>query len=119
MKIAGKKGLAVREGPRGRGVFATRAFEKGETVEVCPTVEISEGGGDRADYLFESTTEGMFLVVLGFGMLYNHSADPNLDYFQDDPSALEFVAQRRVERGEELTISYGDEWWSARDEVPI
>ena len=97
MKIAAKRGLVVREGPRGRGVFATR-FAEGETVEVCPTVEISEGGGDLADYLFESTTEGMFLVVLGFGMLYNHSADPNLDYFQDEPSALEFVAQRRIEQ---------------------
>jgi uncharacterized protein len=119
VKIAGKKGLAVREGPRGRGVFATRTFAEGETVEVCPTVEISEGGGDLADYLFESTNEGMFLVVLGFGMLYNHSAEPNIDYFQDDGSTLEFVAQRRIERGEELTISYGDEWWSARGETPI
>ena len=109
----------MREGPRGRGVFATRAFEKGETVEVCPTVEISEGGGDLADYLFESTNEGKFLVVLGFGMLYNHSAEPNVDYYQDDGSTLEFVALRRIERGEELTISYGDEWWSARGEEPI
>ena len=118
-KIGGRRGLAVRVGERGRGVFATRAFEKGETVEVCPTVEISEGGGDLADYLFESTTEGRFLVVLGFGMLYNHSAAPNVDYYQEDGESLDFVATRRVERGEELTISYGDEWWSAREEVPI
>ena len=119
MKIAGRKGLVVREGPRGRGVFATRTFAEGEVVEVCPTVEISEGGGDLADYLFESTNDGMFLVVLGFGMLYNHSAEPNLDYYQEHASALEFVALRRIERGEELTISYGDEWWSARGETPI
>jgi uncharacterized protein len=119
VKIAGKRGLLVREGPRGRGVFATRSFAEGETVEVCPTVEISEGGGDLADYLFESTNEGMFLVVLGFGMLYNHSSEPNLDYYQENEVALAFVAQRRIERGEELTISYGDEWWSARGETPI
>ena len=119
MKIAGKEGLAVREGPRGRGVFATRSFAEGETVEVCPTVEISEGGGDLADYLFESTNEGMFLVVLGFGMLYNHSSEPNLDYFQENEAALAFVAQRQIDKGEELTISYGDEWWSARGETPI
>jgi hypothetical protein len=118
-KIAGRRGLAVRVGPRGRGVFATRTFAEGETVETCPTVEISQGGGDLADYLFESTKEGMFLVVLGFGMLYNHSADPNVDYYQDDGDTLDFIALRRVERGEELTISYGEEWWSARDEEPI
>jgi uncharacterized protein len=119
VKIAGKRGLVVREGPRGRGVFATRTFAEGETVEVCPTVEISEGGGDLADYLFESTNEGMFLVVLGFGMLYNHSSEPNLEYFQENEAALAFVAQRRIEKDDELTISYGDEWWSARGETPI
>jgi uncharacterized protein len=119
VKIAARKGLVVRDGPRGRGVFADRSFAEGEVVEVCPTVEISEGGGDLADYLFESTNEGYFLVVLGFGMLYNHSSEPNLDYYQGDDSALEFVAQRRIDRGEELTISYGAEWWSARDETPI
>ncbi len=119
MKIAARRGLVVREGPRGRGVFATRTFAEGETVEVCPTVEISEGGGDLADYLFESTNEGMFLVVLGFGMLYNHSSEPNLDYYQENEAALAFVAQRQIDKGEELTISYGDEWWSARGETPI
>ena len=119
MKIAARRGLVVREGPRGRGVFANRTFAEGETVEVCPTVEISEGGGDLADYLFESTNEGMFLVVLGFGMLYNHSSEPNLDYFQENEAALAFVAQRQIDKGEELTISYGDEWWSARGETPI
>ena len=86
---------------------------------MCPTVEISEGGGDLADYLFESTNEGMFLVVLGFGMLYNHSSEPNLDYYQENEAALAFVAQRQIDKGEELTISYGDEWWSARGETPI
>ena len=119
MKIAARRGLVVREGPRGRGVFANRTFAEGETVEVCPTVEISEGGGDLADYLFESTNEGMFLVVLGFGMLYNHSSEPNLDYYQENEAALAFVAQRQIVKGEELTISYGDEWWSARGETPI
>ena len=119
MKIAARRGLVVREGPRGRGVFANRTFAEGETVEVCPTVEISQGGGDLADYLFESTNEGMFLVVLGFGMLYNHSSEPNLDYFQENDAALAFVAQRQIDKGEELTISYGDEWWSARGETPI
>ena len=100
-------------------MFANRTFAEGETVEVCPTVEISQGGGDLADYLFESTNEGMFLVVLGFGMLYNHSSEPNLDYFQENDAALAFVAQRQIEKGEELTISYGDEWWAARGETPI
>ena len=40
-------------------------------------------------------------------------------YYQDDDETLDFITLRRVERGEELTISYGEEWWSARDEEPI
>jgi SET domain-containing protein len=69
--------------------------------------------------VFGSGSESSALLLLGFGMLYNHSAEPNLDYFQEDASTLEFVAQRPIERGEELTISYGDEWWAARDEEPL
>ncbi len=117
-KIGGRRGLAVRVGPRGRGVFATRTFAEGETVEVCPTVEISQGGGDLADYLFESTNEGKFLVVLGFGMLYNHSADPNVEYDQEEPSRITYRAIRTIEPGEELTIDYGEEWWETRNREP-
>ena len=47
------------------------------------------------------------------------TADPNVDYYQDDDETLDFITLRRVERGEELTISYGEEWWSARGEEPI
>jgi uncharacterized protein len=118
--IAGRKGLVVREGIRGRGVFATRAFAEGETVEVCPTIEFPVGGADGlGDYVFESTTEGMLLIALGYGMLYNHSDDPNVDYYEDAPGALEFIALRAIEPGEELTISYGEEWWSARGLEPL
>ena len=33
-------GLEVREGRRGRGVFAARAFAAGDEVEICPSVEV-------------------------------------------------------------------------------
>ena len=51
-------------------------------------------------------------------MLYNHSADPNVEYVQDEPSMIRFQALRTVMPGEELTIDYGDRWWETRGLKP-
>jgi hypothetical protein len=113
-------GLAVKEGTHGRGVFATRRFAKGELVEICPTVEVADAEvtGHLGDYVFTSVNAGDVLLVLGYGMLYNHSPDPNLEYVQDEPSTITFLALRTVQPGDELTIDYGDEWWETRGLEP-
>ena len=113
-------GLTVADGPRGRGVFATRRFAKGEVVETCPTVEVADAEvtGRLNDYVFTSVTDGDVLLVLGHGMLYNHSPDPNVEYVQDEPSTITFRALRKVRPGDELTIDYGDEWWATRGLEP-
>jgi uncharacterized protein len=114
-------GLEIKEGPHGRGVFATRAYAEGEAVEDCPTLELpdAEVVGNLADYVFNSGTDGEVLLLLGFGMLYNHSAEPNVEYVQsEDPRTITFVATRGIEPGEELTISYGDQWWDTRGLEP-
>ena len=121
MKLAeAAPGLEVRSGPRGRGVFATRGFAQGDLVETCPTVEVpdEEVTGRLGDYVYSSIKAGDVLVVLGYGMLYNHSAEANLEYLQDEPTTMRFVALRDVEPGEELTIDYGHEWWDTRDLTP-
>ena len=113
-------GLTVAHGPRGRGVFATRRFAKGEVVETCPTVEVADAEVTWRlnDYVFTSVTDGDVLLVLGHGMLYNHSPDPNVEYVQDEPSTITFRALRKVRPGDELTIDYGDEWWATRGLEP-
>jgi hypothetical protein len=113
-------GLVVREGRHGRGVFATRRFIAGELVESCPTVEVpaTDVTGRLGDYIYSSVNDGKIVLVLGYGMLYNHSADPNVEYIQDEPTTIEFHARRAVEPGDELTISYGNEWWDTRGLEP-
>ena len=31
------------------------------------------------------------LLLLGFGMLYNHSSEPNCEYVQEEPRVITFV----------------------------
>jgi SET domain-containing protein len=117
--IAGR-GLEVKQSRHGRGVFATRRFATGETVEVCPTLRVSDAdvAGRLADYVFGSGEGDDVLLLLGFGMLYNHSAEPNVDYVQEAVDAIAFVAIRAVAPGDELTIDYGEEWWDTRGLQP-
>ncbi len=94
----------------GRGVFAGRAFRKGEVVEVCPVVRLAGGaeasslaGLDR--YVFE-WGDGL-AVALGYGSLYNHSPDPNAAFTprlsRDD---IVFRALRDIAEGEQILIDY-------------
>jgi uncharacterized protein len=52
-------------------------------------------------------------------MLYNHAEDPNLEYEQDAAGVFTFFAVRSIAPGEELTITYGDDWWASRRKEPI
>jgi hypothetical protein len=114
------RGIAVREGRYGRGVFASRRFAKGDVVETCPTLEVPDADvtGRLGDYVFRSHNEDAVLLLLGFGMLYNHSATPNVEYVEGEGETIDFVALRRIDAGEELTINYGDHWWDERGIVP-
>jgi hypothetical protein len=114
--VTAVSGIEVRESRHGRGVFATRRFEAGELVERCPTLELPEdtATGLLRNYVFASVNDGHVLVILGYGMLYNHSADANLEYEQDDANTVEFFATRAVVAGEELRIDYQGEWWASR-----
>jgi hypothetical protein len=114
-------GLEIKEGRHGRGVYATRAFAKGEAVEHCPTLELpgDEVVGQLGDYVFGSNNgDDEVILLLGYGMLYNHSDKANCEYVQDEPRVITFLTTRAVKPGEELTIDYGEEWWQTRNLEP-
>jgi uncharacterized protein len=99
---------------RGRGVFATRRFEAGETIEVCPVIALSEAdartldGTGLYDYYFGWGKDGTAAAIaLGYGSLYNHSPFPNAMHRKlVSDGIMAVVAVRRIENGEEIFIRY-------------
>lgn len=100
----------------GRGVFAERAFEPGDVIEIAPTLSAPRKSWGRSlvDYVFAANSTDDTLV-LGYGAVYNHADDPNARYeIGDDEDTQQYVARRHIPKDEEITISYGDDWWSTR-----
>jgi hypothetical protein len=113
--------VRVGEGPHGRGVFAAQAIAEGETLEECPTLEVGadDASGLLSDYVFGSASDEHGVVLpLGYGMLYNHSAEPNTEYVEETPGVIAFLASRDIAAGEECLIDYGEEWWDTRGLEP-
>ncbi len=100
-----------------RGVFASRDIEEGTTIEICPVIIIPEKDVpiiDKTilhDYYFtwgDEQTEGV--IVLGYGSIYNHAVDANADFIMDyEEMTMDFVANRYIKSGEEITINYNGE----------
>lgn len=114
----------LRVGPSGivdgRGVFATRPFTAGAIVEDAPCVEIpADQHSPLIDYVFRSPNVGFHLLVTGYGMLYNHDEDANVEVDRSQcPARMLFRAVRDIEAGEELFIHYGPHWWGQRGITP-
>lgn len=103
-----------RSSLHGRGVFATAPFAAGELIEEChfAIVDSTPAAVDRSlnAYLFTwprgSTTT--LAMVLGFGMVYNHSDTPNITWDTDVAEEVyRFRALRAIAAGEELCHWYG------------
>ncbi len=90
----------------GRGVFATEDVAPRRTLVRCPTLPVN---GELDGYVFEPG-----LLALGPISLLNHGEDPNCRVVlgAGDPPSISLVTRRAVRRGEELTITYGEEYWS-------
>lgn len=101
----------------GYGVFAAKAIKKGEIIEECYV--LITRGKDRAleDYYFDA--KGKYALLTGFGIIYNHSEDENATYYIYPKRKLAVIkATRNIKKGEEITVSYGDDWFKDRNAEP-
>lgn len=99
----------------GRGVFATKKYKKGDVIEICPCVKTESEliGGRIDDYSF-TYDDTSSVIALGYCSIYNHSDNFNGVWTILDENRMEIIAKRDILVGEEIFISYGDEYWEAR-----
>ena len=68
-------------------------------------------------YVF-GTEDGKTVLPLGYGAVYNHQDEPNVDYeISDDGHTMDLYAKRDLNRNEELFVSYGDTWFADRQDL--
>ena len=107
----------------GRGVFAGRDFAKGAVIEYAPLLEIDDSSttclGSLGDYVFSHPTDPKkYILALGYVSLYNHDDNHNVLYYMHDSNEWFIIeAKRNISKGEELNVTYGEEWWTDRPQI--
>ncbi|MGG1632603.1 SET domain-containing protein [Rossellomorea sp. NRS-1567] len=106
---------SLSDGDLNRGVFAKRDIAKGELVHEAPVIPYPNEEHEHiektflADYVFEYGINHTALL-LGYGMLFNHSYTPNTTYeINFDSHTFDFYAYKDIQAGEELLINYNGE----------
>lgn len=97
---------------RGRGVFAQQHFQPGDLIEQAPVIiipnpqwELLEQTALRDYYC--AWDEENDCLALGYGAVYNHSEQPNARrVYRKELRIMEFIADRAIEIGEEITVHY-------------
>jgi uncharacterized protein len=100
---------------KGRGVYASRAYEAGEVVEDCPVILFTGAFASVPDEVrkllfnwgFLADVRSTHCLALGYGSMYNHDNPANMRYEADtERSLLRFIAARPISPNEELTVNY-------------
>lgn len=103
----------------GLGVFAIRDIKASELIERCPVIQIPETEYDIIKhsilkwYVYDASNRGPNAVklCLGYGSIYNHSDDPNVEWNGVNARYMNFHTMRNIKKGEQLFIDYGDDYW--------
>ena len=104
--------IEVRSSPiHGLGVFALRDIAKGEVIERAPYIVVT---GDDLPiksllrrYVFADVEPDRYLMVLGYGSLYNNDTfNPNAVVHYDDDRFVCYTAVRDISKGGEVLLSY-------------
>ncbi|WP_078544917.1 SET domain-containing protein [Litchfieldia alkalitelluris] len=123
------KSSKVSDGEFNRGVFATRDIAKGELIHEAPVIAYPNDEHEHiektllADYAFEYGINHTALL-LGYGMLFNHSYKPNAFYeISFEKHTFDYYAYKDIKAGEEIFINYNGDvddkellWFDREDE---
>ncbi|MGG3891503.1 SET domain-containing protein [Metabacillus fastidiosus] len=102
----------LSNGEFNRGVFAIRDIKKGELIHEAPVIaypneeHVFVEKTLLADYAFEYGINHS-AILLGYGMLFNHSYTPNATYdINFENHTFDFFAYTDIKTGEEILINY-------------
>lgn len=123
------KNSPISDGEYTRGVFAIEAIAKGTCFHQAPVLSYPNEQHqyiektNLADYAFEFGI-GRSAILLGYGMLFNHSYEPNATYeINFDNDTFDFFAYQDIAAGEEIFINYNGDvddndplWFNKEDE---
>ncbi|WP_042351869.1 SET domain-containing protein [Bacillus massiliigorillae] len=100
------------DGEFNRGVFAKQDIKKGTLIHEAPVISFPNAEHEHiektllADYVFEYGINHT-AILLGYGMLFNHSYEPNAEYeINFDNHTFDFYAYTDIKAGEEVLINY-------------
>lgn len=123
------KTSTLSNGEFNRGVFATHDRAKGKLIHEAPVIpypnkqHVFIEKTILDDYVFEYG-KNHTAVVLGYGMLFNHSYKPNATYDINFANhTFDFYAYTDIKAGEEILINYNgdvddkDPLWFNKDEM--
>ena len=105
--------MASSEG-KGYGMFTAHDLTEGDIIEICTYILIPAHQLAAIhqtvlhDYYFlMPEDDGTACLLLGYGSLYNHSSNANVEVIFDVPNGrVELEAIRDIQAGEELLIDY-------------
>jgi SET domain-containing protein len=130
MNILEIKTSSISDGEFNRGVFATVDIAKGKLIHEAPVLPYPNEEHVHiektllADYAFEYGSKHTALL-LGYGMLFNHSYEPNARYEINFPNnTFDFYAYKDIKAGEEVFINYNgfvddkEPLWFDKDKDP-
>ncbi|MBB3114606.1 hypothetical protein FHS18_006728 [Paenibacillus phyllosphaerae] len=105
----------LSDGEFNRGVFAKQDIPQGTLFHEAPVIPYPNEQHEHiektllADYAFNYGANHSALL-LGYGMLFNHSYEPNTYYeLNFDQHTVDFYAYKDIKAGEELLINYNGE----------
>lgn len=110
-------GFEIKKLPgKGRSVIATRNFDKGEVIEICPVITFTPTERKQLEktfmafYIYPWKSTRSASLVFGYGSLINHSYDPNADWKQNfKTQSMVYKAIKPIKKGEEITVNYNGE----------
>ena len=87
------------------GCLLEKILKRVKIIEECFTISSNESNNDLDEYNFK--VDDQYILVMGFGSIYNHLDDPNSLHKYDRDEINGFRARRFIRKGEEIFISYG------------